>query len=267
METSRFYAPVEKVKTSDVFPKFSTNSYNEYLIIVTHEKEKRIVSSCSDNYCLISNRDIFPAFEKELEDHFKVVPKYTEKNLSQFYVDYRLIDNGFKSIDLPNKDKLLPMMRIHHSYNKASSFNINFGYYREICTNGLWSFRSDGEYSFKHFNGNQKQIFGQIIKSAQRFIEKAPDNEKVFLKLLDHSVQNVEQRIEEVVKKTGYLKRVQEEIVARAILEHDKFEIPMTDWLIYNAFNYQLNHNKSIESPEERKMNIDKEIFEFLLKS
>lgn len=262
METTRFFSPVKKVLTSEIAPGLTTNSYNQYSIVVETETEKRIVSMCSEDYCLIPNNQIFPSFEKELSGHFEIKPKYLEKNLSQFYVDYQLVNTEHLNL---HSDECIPMIRVHHSYNKASSFSVSFGYYRKVCSNGLWLFRSEGESTFKHFVGNEKVIYNQIIKSAYHFVDKAKENKKMFEKLWDHQVVNVEQRIEEVIKKTGYLKRVQQEIVARALIEQAQLST-LNDWIIYNAFNFQLNHNTNINSPEERKMQIDREVFEFLMK-
>ena len=42
---------------------------------------------------------------------------------------------------------------------------------------------------------------------------------------------------------------------------------PVTDWLIYNAFNYQLNHNEKIGFFEEYKEVVDQKILEFMLEN
>ena len=70
-------------------------------------------------------------------------------------------------------------------------------------------------------------------------------------------------RIEEVIESTSFPIGLMEDAQVRAAMEQTRHKLPSTDWLIYNALNYVINHEA--ETLQGRKAErIDREVLDYL---
>jgi hypothetical protein len=98
-------------------------------------------------------------------------------------------------------------------------------------------------------------------------MEQMGELEKSYNRLYEQKLNNIQERVEQIAVDVNFPSRQVEEVVNRIEIEQKQNNLPLTDWLVYNGFNYQLNHNEKINMPEELKMELDGKVFAKLLKA
>jgi len=260
-----FYAPVSLIETDSLFKGAETTlGYNDHCVVVHSPSQGDIiVNFCSEGYGLIPTEDLFPPLEKELKKHCKFDATYQVLNHGRFYVEYNLKGMEYK---IGKKDAMSPILRIQHSYNSQIGYRVEFGFYRLICENGMWGIKFEAAETIYHTAGNIQIIIDQTMDSVDKFIEEAEDVKGQYEILGGRKIRNYKDRIKEVMEATKFY-QVEEQIILRVETEKKEHKLPMTDWLVYNAFNYQLNHNKVLTAPPETKLKRDKEVFAYMLEN
>jgi len=109
--------------------------------------------------------------------------------------------------------------------------------------------------------------FESVMQMTSEFLAEASDAMESYHELEGQPVKDWMDRIEEVTEATTFPVTLQEAVVARMELELDSTPgLKSTDWVVYNAFNFQLNHNTSIGAKYNKKDAMDQEVLEYLLK-
>lgn len=265
VKRSQILAKVEKVHSSEISDSdvlFTTK--NEYSILVHTPHGRKKVNDCSAEYNLISNADILIPFETELQKHFKFSVRYNHEDYSKFYIQYDLQVPAFK---INKKDNLIPTIKIHTSYNGELKHTIISGAYREVCKNGMVLPIFDQSLKFKHSKRMSKEFAMQImLEKIEQYAAEFNTHIKTYYEpLFDKKVENYIERIEYVLRGTDFPKRQLPTIIQRAEIEAEELNQPITDWIIYNSFNYQLNHNEKIGFHEDFKEKIDLQILNLML--
>lgn len=261
------YFPVEKIPVDQIISGFEHPSGINHVIVITKPGGvKRIVQYCSEIYHLVPNAEVVPAFETELSKFFKVEKRIRMRNWARFYIDFILKD---KMLEVVEKDAVFPKITLINSYDGAVKYQFTSGFYRLICTNGL-TIPVGEQRKFKSMHTpklGKETSFGAVLEMASEFLASASDIFESYRELHEQQVRNWELRIEEVVEETSFPPSLQEDVMARMQIEMSLFkELPPSDWMIYNAFNYQLNHNEDLKAKESKKEDVDSEVLEYLLK-
>lgn len=265
-----FFSPVKKVPAKDILGKnYNTTERNSHCIVVDIDGGgHKIVNFCSKVYGLVENSKIFPEIEKMLSEKYTFSKKYTHRDHSKFYADYLLKGKDTIIGHAKFDDKIQPLIRIMHSYNGQLKYSAQMGFKRQICSNGLWGYVFETQIDLRHNLGNLSKIFEGTMKGVDEFLKQSEKFKLVYQVLADRQIKNVEHRVDEVINAVKlFPKRQRAEVIERINIEHKDNNLPITDWLVYNAFNYQLNHNTSIKQHEDVKMTTDKKVFEFMHKN
>lgn len=158
-----------------------TNKTSRYKAVV-NSKTNQIVSVVSNNYRLLANEDaiqfgkevfhqLFPSIHKNDLIPFKVI---APKSLASCHVD--LIH---KDVQLSNtiwkQDSWFPFLRISNSYNRAVAFNIQLGFVRELCSNGVIFDKDTIDLKFHHnhilVNDRFSHKIDQLKQHETAFVE------------------------------------------------------------------------------------------------
>lgn len=262
------FLPVEKVKVEEIMPGYEHPSGISHAIITKKpDGTPRVLQYCSNLYHLVSNEEIIPPFIQEMEKLWKIDVDSRVRHFSQFFVDLVLSDFDIKVMPL---DTIFPRVRISNSYDGRIKFNYSIGFYRKVCGNGL-SIPIGFEKKIKKLHTpslSELTNFGAITQMAQEFVNNADDISESFYELKSSRIRNPELRIEEIIEETKFPVTAAEDVLES--LQNDMAIFGITevnDWLIYNAFNYQLNHNVELKTGEKKREEIDSEILTFLLES
>jgi len=264
----QFFADVRKEPSVDVFPGKEFSNHNDHCVIVTRPEDGKdqVVNFVSERYGLLKNAEFFPALDKHLKENglnFKAT--YNNIDFCKFYAQYRIEGRDLTIGQTKFGDKVRPMMKLMRSYSSQIGFRLVLGFYREICSNGLWGYKWLHQANLKHTQGNLEKMYGQISTSVQAFLDEASDLTEVYQTIGDRQVTNWTDRVHEVIAATEFSPKAAEAVINRINFEHNENSLPITDWLIYNGFNYQLNHAEGLGSSPEARVKLDREVFKHIL--
>jgi len=260
-----FYYPVKKVASKELLPENSFLTTNEFAVTVDTPNGVYINRFCSGSTNIIPSGDLFPTFEEIILKHFSNVEKsYIQYNVDKFYGKYIIKDVSYAV--KTETDIIYPFFYVQNSYSGSVVPKAIAAIWRQICGNGLWGMSFDeSSASYFHYVRNIEEI----RKVAKLFCENFEQNfatlNLVYTELDKKEVpeENLTQFIADISEATNLLKTRVSDIENTVINEAKKLGLTIfTYWLIYNAFNFEINH--SIQAKDDQKVNMDRKIFEYL---
>lgn len=277
---SRINFKGQQMQNDDVFVTSEVKDFAELLGMPTrkgYEKaiisEGQLVNVVSDSYGHLPNEKFFLVVEEKLIDaDVQYMTRSINRGNRSFAVDYILNDERY-IIDVANgRDIIKPMLRFVNSYDGSSKTSGSFGYFRQVCTNGLHVAETKMSFSVKH----KGSICEFVLPEIQMLVNEFLNNEYYTLKpkaefLSGKVISNVQQFVKEVCERTKVFKYEKSDknpepslnagIVADTIRSEASFlSVEPNMWLGYNAFN-EILHNKFNKSFDVQK-NLDSEIFD-----
>jgi len=276
-----FYFPV-----SIVDEELKSNSEYSKRVVGVIDGEETLLNQCSDRYELIPNAEIFPNIQSVLDaSGLKYSVEYSHIQHVRFYAEYIIHDKDLSYTMQGTTDKIKPRLKVQHSYNGMTDYNINFGYFRMICGNGLTIAVED----MKEYNLSIKgKHTAQVIKSFEKLNEMLNyfvENRTIigaaitakFETLNKDAVLNVEDRIKEVLgaakitavenKKFDTIADITARINAEAVNTGLGYNGTVTNWLIYNGINQYLNDDNRFATSPEKRAKQDSDVLEFMLET
>lgn len=258
-----FLVPVSKVPLSQILPGYQTTSPLSHAIVTGTGKERTIVNVCSKGYELLPNEKIFEPVLEAVSKNFDVELKANSRNSSKFYLDMVIKDKSYKVL---TKDIVVPRVRVMNSYDGSLKFSYQFGFFRMVCSNGLMAPIKEKSTLFKSMH--TPRIITQVdrlLESTVEFTEHAQEFVEAFKSMADKklSMEEATQLIDSIVKNTKAPSKRKENMMERLAIE-SKMGLPISNWLVYNAINYELNHSKSNMAPH-KKDKVDAEVLRILM--
>ncbi|WP_042495344.1 DUF932 domain-containing protein [Algibacter lectus] len=236
--------------------------------IVSNGKIVNVVSKC---YAHITNQLFFGKAEQMLIDADLAYHRQTiNRNDRTFCMDFIIEDKARFKFKNEN-DLILPMLRFTNSYDGRNKTSGHFGFYRQVCSNGLHVSESKLEFSIKRTHKGMQLLMPKLKQLFDKFI----DNEfysviHKFDVLNEVKIIDTAKFVKDILEKTKLFryecsdanpdpsKRSREVI---DILNNEALALNQepTLWLGYNAFNSVL-HN-SIKKSFSRQKKLDKVLF------
>lgn len=269
----------QTMQNDNVFVPSEIKDFSELVNMPTRKGfEKAVISNgklvgvFSDNYGHLPNEQFFLIVEEKLiEADVQYITRSINREDRSFAVDYILNDERY-IIDVANgKDIIKPMLRFVNSYDGSCKTSGSFGYFRQVCTNGLHVAETKMSFSVKH----KGSICQFVLPEIQVLVNEFINNEYYTLKpkaefLSGVLISDVQKFVKEVCEKTKVFSAERGEepkpsknavIIADTILaEANYLGVEPNMWLGYNAFN-ELLHNGFKKSFDTQK-SLDSEIFE-----
>jgi hypothetical protein len=233
----------------------------------------KLVNVVSNSYGHLPNEKFFLVVEEKLiEADVQYMTRSINRDDRSFAVDYILNDDRY-IIDVANgKDIIKPMLRFVNSYDGSCKTSGSFGYFRQVCTNGLHVAETKMSFSVKH----KGSICEFVLPEIQSLVNEFISNEYYTLKpkaefLSGTIISDVQQFVKKVCEDTKIFKFEKSDknpeaslnatIVADTILaEANYLKVQPNMWLGYNAFN-EILHNKFNKSFDVQR-NLDSEVFD-----
>lgn len=238
--------------------------------------EGQVVNVVSKSYGHLPNQKFFPEVEMKLIDEgIGYIVRSINRDNRSFALDYILSDDNLIVKVKNGVDSLRPMLRFTNSYDGSCQTSGHFGFFREVCSNGLHVAHSKIGFRVKH-RGNVAQV---VLPEIKELVNQFMNNEfysiyRKFEVLAERPIRN----LDDFVKTTAeHFKLFQFEcseknpspsLNARLVLdsivrESGMLVSPPNFWHGYNAFNSIL-HTK-LKKPFEKQQHLDEKIFEYLL--
>ena len=270
----------QEMQNDDVFVSNEIKSFPDLIGMPTRKGMERaivsngkVVNIVSDSYGHLPNEKFFLVVEEKLINaDVEYIKRSINRDDRSFAVDYILNDDRY-IIDVANgKDIIKPMLRFVNSYDGSCKTSGNFGYFRQVCTNGLHVAEMKMSFSVKH----KGSICDFVLPEIQSLVNEFMNNEYYTLKpkIQDMSnmvISDVQQFVKRICEETKVFKFEKSDknpeaslnatIVADTILAEAKYlNVEPNMWLGYNAFN-EILHNKFAKSFDVQR-NLDSQLFE-----
>jgi len=260
MENKELFFGVKKVPVEEIGIKLEPKSGISHAIIT----DKEVLSFCSGDYALVTNKEIYEAFAQVLEaNHIAFDFSYAAHQNSRFRMQFVIKE---LAREVAVGDLLAPEIKVYNSYDGHVKYQFGIGIQRLVCSNGLTVLESQKELKILHTAGaDNGQAINQSLGLLEDFQEDFLENMEIFEDLNSFKV-NPEIRVKEVIENTHFPQYLEPAILERISEEVKNYDFKPTDWLVYNAMNYQLQHNAGnlIGRKADR---MDKEILEFILEN
>lgn len=275
-----FFFPVEQRSVKDLFPEYSFPQSLTHGIIMP--ETNKILNLCSEDYEVVTNRDLVEPAYKTL------IRLYGKKNIEieAVQVDdrkfYFKLNVTSKKLNVQKGDLVNPSIIIENSYDGSLSHCFRVGFYRLLCSNGLMAVEEETTFKKKHKSQSKrsKEEYGSSKTDyyIQRSIEQLEEKLVTIDERLGRLQRLTERRLspkevrelitaispEEGKKdKIKFPKKLLVEVPLKLQEETERLDVEPSKWLLYNAFNFQLNHAKTA-LPQEEKARIDREIFQLI---
>lgn len=250
---------VELFNAKDVLPQFQHQVDNSKILIDT--TNDRILNYCSPQYHLEPNSEFIIPMYNELSKLYDVDIEYRVESNARFFVDFKIMN---RDIEILKGDKLNPVISFQNSYNNSLKRQYGLYYWRQICTNGMMGFVKEFESSRKHSG-----FFGVNFEAIHEILNPDRLKSEKFNLLTDRRLNRVE--AQSIIDRIGnsskvqFPKRLIEGVLPKAEEEAKELgQSSLNNWLLYNGFNFQLNH-ADIKLAYDTRVKVDKAVLDFLV--
>lgn len=234
----------------------------------------KLVNVVSNQYGHLPNEQFFIEAERKLIDKdINYAIRSINRNDCSFVADYILQDEKYHvNVKTGNDDILTPMIRLVNSYDGSCKTMGFFGFYRQICMNGLNVGKLHLGFDIRHKGDIAQIVMPELDELIEKFIvNEFYDLKRKFEVLAETPITNLENFVQIMVKKTGLFKYEMSDknplpsLNARTVIETITNEANLLNiepnyWLGYNAMNEFL-HGK-LKKSFEKQRELDSAIFE-----
>lgn len=238
--------------------------------------EDQIVNVVSNSYGHLPNDKFFYEVKSKLIDaNIGYVTRSINRDNRSFAIDYILSDDNLIVKVKNGNDKIRPMLRFTNSYDGSCKTSGHFGFFREVCSNGLHVAQSKVGFSVKH-KGNIVQV---VVPEIRSLVSQFMNNEfyslhKKFEVLAERPIRNLEDFVKVTAEHFKLFKFESSDsnpapsLNARMVIETIRTESRLlnsepTMWHGFNAFNSVI-HGK-LKKSFGLQQSLDERIFEHLL--
>jgi hypothetical protein len=238
--------------------------------------ENQIVNFVSNSYGHLPNEEFFIKVEEMLVlSDIKYITRSINRENRSFAVDYILNDDRYCVKVKNGNDKIRPMLRFTNSYDGSCKTSGTFGFFREVCSNGLHTAKTNIGFSLRHKGNIQAMVLPAIYNTINGFIENEfYEIRKKFEVLADFKIVNHSEIVKQIAEETKLFKfecsdkNPLPSLNARTVIETIEreqryFKEDINLWHVYNAFN-ELLHDK-LKKNFDQQEKIDKKIFDAVL--
>lgn len=275
----------ERLKQDNIFPPVFTKNISD----ITGYSSRRgletaiisggkLVNVVSNRYSLLLNETFFGQVEEQLRaTGYGFKTQYINRENGAFAADYILDEESAEiTINRQTGDIIRPMLRFTNSYDGSVKTAGRFGFFREVCKNGLHVAESKIGFSVKHVGDMQSITMPQIRRIIDTFMKNEfYEIRSKFEKLSTTPIDEPKHFVKFIADTTKLFKYESSEknpepsINARIVLgimerERQQCGSDTPDlWHGYNAFN-ELLHDK-MKKTFEQAHTLDSRLFNEIL--
>lgn len=238
--------------------------------------EGQIVNVVSDSYGHLPNERFYYAVEEKLIDTgIDYITRSINRENRSFAVDYILNDERYEVCVKSGKDKIRPMLRFVNSYDGSCKTSGHFGFFREVCSNGLHVAHSVIGFSVKHRGDIAEIVLPEIRILTEKFISNEfYELRRKFEVMAERPILDLRNFVKVTAESLKLFqfeaseKNPEPSLNARLVMDAINSESNLLStspnlWIGYNAFNGLL-HGKLKKNFEQQKQ-LDGKLFETVL--
>ena len=263
----------KKLQQDDIFPLSKiVDSYEitgmkarkgmEKLII----SEDTIVNVVSNRYGHLPNQLFFGKVEEKLNlQGVNYITRSINRDNCSFMADYILKDDNYHIDVKGSNDILTPMLRFINSYDGTCKTSGHFGFWRQVCSNGLNVANIKISFGFKHTGDITDVVVPEINQLIQQFMSSEfHELKRKFEVLAETPISNINDFVKFTLGKTKLFKyekseknpdpsKLSQSVIDKVYSEAIQLNVAPNYWLGYNAFNEVLHDElkKSFDTQKE----------------
>jgi len=232
----------------------------------------KIVNVVSNSYGHIPNELFFKKAEQLLLDaNLKYHKRTINRNDRSFIADFIIEDHNQFSLK-NEQDKILPMLRFKNSYDGSEKTSGHFGFYREVCTNGLHVAQSEIAFSIKHSKNNTDLIMPKLNLLFDKFLNNEYyEITRKFREMEEIELIDTKAFVKDILEKTKLFRyecsdkndspsKKSRDLLDMIAEEGQDYYATPTLWDGYNAFNWMLHNTLKKSFSQQEKL--DKILFD-----
>lgn len=252
-------------EATEIFP--NLNFGNQYSSVIYCPSMSKVLHLSGSKYQLITNEQLItPIYDKLVSMFGPNGFTITCSNHDDRRFWFRFILNEHE-IKVTNNDFLNVMIVVQNSYDGSMQHGFGISYLRQICTNGLMGWTRDSMVSQKHdtesIEANVKTIMGRLDDIDVQLQQ--------FRKLTERRITGLEmeqimEKIRELKFHDAFPKKLIPEVSLKVYQEAETLSSEPNAWLLYNGFNYFLNHDERIGAGLDIVERIDRNVLKIIHK-
>jgi hypothetical protein len=232
----------------------------QYSSAIYCQSMNKILHMAGSKYQLVTNEQLIMPIYTKIKSMFGetgfTVRCWNEDD-RRFSAQFILTD---KIIKVSNKDILKAMIEVQNSYDGSLQHSMALSYFRQVCSNGMMAWRKDSEITQRHdkdFSINLNKILARLDAMDVQL--------QGFRKLTDRQITSKEmeqilEKLKEFKNHDAFPKKIIQEVPLKVYQEAESFSMKPNAWLLYNGFNYFLNHDQRIGLGMDSKERIDRNV-------
>jgi hypothetical protein len=274
--------PAKELRNDDILPIVSIKPLKELTGLDSKKgydnaiiSNGKIVNICSNSYGLLPNEQFFIKVEEKLiEADIHYLSRSINRNDCNFAVDYILDSEQHEVIVANGKDKIKPILRFINSYDGSCKTSGSFGYFREVCSNGLHIAESKLDFNVKHKGSICEVVLPHIDELVNNFLSNEYYTLKSKAERLSNVVidrANINGIIEKVCKDTGIFQyqlntknkpvsSYADTVINTVLTEANMLGTDPNLWLLYNSFN-ELLYSDTFKKTFTMERELDNKLF------
>jgi hypothetical protein len=233
--------------------------------------ENKIVNVVSNSYGFISNQNFFRNFEGILMDEgINFQAKYKNVENQQFVADY-ILDGEQKVGTYKGTDLIQPKIRLQNSYDGKLLLSGYFGFFRQVCSNGLHTHKNELAFKIKRTQNNLLATPDKLVQMLDEYRNNTMiEIKSIFDELSKVELTDLNKAVRELSEKVDILTFANKKDIptekAVAVIdtirrESNELKTKPNAWLLYNAFNELLYNDELNFKNEGMRKDLDMKLF------
>lgn len=249
----------------EIFPNLTFG--NQYSSVIFCPSMSKVLHLSGSKYQLITNEQLVsPIYDKLVSmfgsNGFTISCRNEDDR--RFWIRFILNEQEIK---VTNNDFLNVMIEVQNSYDGSMQHGFGLSYYRQICSNGLMGWKQDTMVSQKH---DTESIEANVTTILGRLDDIDVQLQK-FRKLTERRITGLEmeqimEKIRELKFHDAFPKKLIPEVPLKVYQEAETLSSEPNAWLLYNGFNYFLNHDERIGAGLDTIERIDRNVLKIIHK-
>ena len=239
---------------------------NQYSSVIYCPSMNKILHMAGSKYNLVTNEQLIMPIHDKLtsilgSSGFTVQCKNEDDR--RFSAQFILTE---KVIQVAEKDALNAMIEVQNSYDGSLQHSISLSYYRQVCTNGMMAWKKDTQVAQRH----DKDFLLNVSEILKR-LDSLDVQLQQFRKLTERTVTSKEMeqimaKLREFKSHDAFPKKIIQEVPLKVYQEAEELNTAPNAWLLYNGFNYFLNHDERIGLGMDSIERIDRNVLQVIQK-
>lgn len=219
---------------------------NQYSSAIYCPAMNKVLHMAGSKYQLVTNEQlIMPIYDKLNamfgKSGFTVQCKNEDDR--RFSAQFVLTD---KVIQVADKDALNAMIEVQNSYDGSLQHSMALSYYRQVCTNGMMAWKKETQIAQRHDKGFQFNLDKILVRLDALDVQLHEFRKLTERTVTSKEMEQIMERLKEFKNHDAFPKKIMQEVPLKVYQEAEQLKTKPNAWLLYNGFNYFLNHDQRI---------------------